>query len=293
MASVNPRTSGTRWLQGKVAVVTGAGSGIGAATAVALARSGAGLALADIDETGMKETAGRIAELGGEVSTHLVDVGSRDTIYAFAAAVEQRWGRADIVVNNAGVAVLGDGVTVSDESLRWIVDINFWGVVHGTRAFHPLVERSGGGTIVNVSSVFGLLGMPCQSAYSATKFAVRGFSESVRMELRLAGSPVRVLTVHPGGIRTNIARSTRFDGTGIARADTPEANVATFDRLARLTPEQTAAAIVKGIRGNKAKIRIGTDAIVMDIVQRLFPVGYQRIMLTVLRLGLPRTSRSS
>ncbi|MBF6542499.1 SDR family NAD(P)-dependent oxidoreductase [Nocardia brasiliensis] len=292
MATVQPRSSGTRWLQGKVAVVTGAGSGIGAATAVALARSGAALALADIDETKMRETAGRIAELGGEVSTHIVDVGSRDAIYAFAAAVEQRWGRADIVINNAGVSILGDGVTISDESLRWIVDINFWGVVHGTRAFHPLVERSGGGTIANVSSVFGLLGMPCQSAYSATKFAVRGFTESVRMELRLAGSPVRVTTVHPGGIRTDIARSTRFEGTGIARAATPEANVATFDRLARLTPDQAAATIVKGIRGNKAKIRIGTDAIVMDTLQRLFPVGYQRLMLTVIRLGLPRTSRN-
>ncbi|WP_433327715.1 SDR family NAD(P)-dependent oxidoreductase [Spirillospora sp. CA-294931] len=272
-----------RDLNGKVAVVTGAASGIGAATARELARRGCDLALSDLNEDGLKKTAVAAERLGAKVSVHVVDAGDREAIYAFADAVTAEHGRAHILVNNAGVALIADAAAMSEPNLEWIMDINFWGVVHGTRAFLPHLERSGGGHIVNVSSVFGLFGVPSQSAYCASKFAVRGFTESLRMELDLAGSPVSVTSVHPGGIRTNIVASARYEGTAAVRGGTKEGTAALFEKIARTTPERAATVIVAAITANRRRVRIGADAVALDLLARTFPRGYQRALVAAAR----------
>ncbi|MEH6561284.1 MAG: SDR family oxidoreductase, partial [Marinobacter sp.] len=185
-------------LKNKVAVVTGAGSGIGRALAKALAMRGCRLALSDVNEEGLAETAAAIE--GSEVRTYRLDVGDRDAIYAHAAEVAKDFGQVNIIINNAGVALSASVREMTDADFEWIMNIDFWGVAHGTRAFLPHLIASGDGHVVNISSVFGLIGVPTQSAYNAAKFAVRGFTESLRQEMKLEKQPVAVSCVHPGGI---------------------------------------------------------------------------------------------
>ncbi|MBZ5504538.1 MAG: SDR family NAD(P)-dependent oxidoreductase [Acidobacteriia bacterium] len=255
-----------REIRGAVAVVTGAASGIGRALAVDLAKLGAQLALADLNTVGLEETR---KLLGPAIArTYSVDVSQAAAVEDFARRVQQDFGRASLLVNNAGVALMGTFAEVSLEDMQWLIGINFWGVVHGCKFFLPLLQREPDAHIVNVSSIFGLIGPPGQTAYASSKFAVRGFSESLREELR-AGSAIKVTSVHPAGIATPIAHNARaFSGaTAAVRQEAEEY----FKKVAVITPEEAARVIVKGILGNKNRVLIGADAYRIDRIQRLFP----------------------
>ena len=260
-------------LSGGVAVVTGAASGIGRALALALAREGMTLALADRDETGLHETVLLVARAGGAASPYVLDVADEAAVNAFAQDVLREHGRVTIVVNNAGVSIYGSVQELATDEIAWLMNVNFWGVVYGTKAFLAALLAQPEACIVNTSSVFGLWGPPGQSAYAASKFAVRGFSEALRGEL--LGTNVHVLTVHPGGIKTAIARSSR-----VARA--ADAAVAarmakTFDeRFLTTPPEVMAAAIVDGIKRKRDRVVAGTDAPRIDVLTRLFPTRAAR-----------------
>ncbi|HEY2101160.1 MAG: hypothetical protein QOI50_6678 [Pseudonocardiales bacterium] len=256
----------------RVAVITGAGSGIGRALALDLAGRGARLALSDVDEVAVADTAARCEKLGVQARGYQLDVSDRAAMTAHADQVVAEFGRVNLVVNNAGVALMATVEEMSYEDFDWIVGINFWGVVHGTKAFLPHLIASGDGHLVNISSVFGFVGVPTQSAYNATKFAVRGFTEALRQEMLLEKRRVGVSCVHPGGIRTNIARDARApeNSTSQQRAND-------FSRIARTTPEQAAKTILRGVERKRARILIGPDAYVFDAAPRLLGSGYQRL----------------
>jgi len=266
-----------RTLNDKVAAITGAGSGIGRATAVLLAEQGCHLALSDVDEAGLAETAGLCRSV--KVTTARVDVADRARVHAWADEVVRDHGRVNVIVNNAGVGLGATVEAMSYEDLDWLMGINFWGVVHGTKAFLPLLKQAGEGHIVNISSVFGLIGVPTQSAYNAAKFAVRGFTESLREEMEIEGSNVGVTCVHPGGIKTNIARRARLHTSAEWGAKDAETAAADFDKMARSTPEDAARAILGAIVGNRRRQLIGADAVIIDVLQRLLPESYQRILI--------------
>jgi NAD(P)-dependent dehydrogenase (short-subunit alcohol dehydrogenase family) len=269
-------------LSGKVAVVTGAASGIGRALALELARAGCELALSDVNEAGLAESRERAEAAGAKVTSARVDVADRHAVHAWADQVVADHGGANLVVNNAGVALGALVEHMTYEDLEWLMGINFWGVVHGTKAFLPHLKRTRDGHIVNVSSVFGIIGVATQSAYNAAKFAVRGFTEALREELDLESCGVSASCVHPGGIKTNIARNSRQGEVGRLSRSRDE-TIAEFDRVARTTPEEAARVIVAGVRRNKRRILIGLDAYVVDAVQRLAPTGYQRLITAGVR----------
>jgi butyryl-CoA dehydrogenase len=271
--------------QGKVAVVTGAASGIGRALALDLASRGAELALSDVDETGLEATVKDAAARGVAVSHARVDVADREAVQAWAERVVADHGRANLVVNNAGVALTATIEETAYEDFEWLMGINFWGVVHGTTAFLPHLIASGDGHVVNVSSVFGIISVPSQSAYNAAKFAVRGYTECLRQELEMAGHPVSATTVHPGGIKTNIARSARMQE--VEGGATRDEMADQFERMARTTPERAARVILEGVLRNRRRVLIGADARIIDWMQRLFPTGYQRVLTAVAKRRAP------
>lgn len=259
---------------GRVCAITGAGSGIGQALALELARRGSDLALCDVNEEGLEETARRIGT-ERKVLVRKVDVADREAVYAFKDEVLGQFGKADAIVNNAGVTVVDSVQDISWDDLEWLMGINFWGVVYGTKAFLPhLVERDTG-WIVNISSVFGIIAVPHQSAYNAAKFAVRGFTESLRQELY--GSGVTASCVHPGGIKTNIVRSSRYRQPAVGDADQTEA-AQQFEKLARTTPARAATIIADGMEARDPRILIGPDAELIDRVQRVAPVKYPTLV---------------
>ena len=265
-------------ISGSAAAVTGAASGIGRALALELAARGCDLALADRDEAGLQVLAAEIGRHPGrKVSVHRVDVGEPGQIQDFAAAATAAHPSLNILINNAGVALLGSFAEVEQAQMEWLININFWGVVHGTRAFLPHLSSQPAAHIVNLSSIFGIIAPPGQTAYCAAKFAVRGFSESLRHELEMANSPVKLSVVHPGGVATNIVRNSRA-GTGVTDNARRAQSIDRFDAMAKTTPTAAALRIIEGIEKNQPRILIGNDAWFMDLLQRFRPATYWAVM---------------
>ena len=262
-------------LDGKVVVITGAASGIGRALTVEAARRGARLAVSDVDAAGLQETADLVREATGqEVRVDKLDVRDRSAWAEYAESVVADLGTVNLLVNNAGVALHGDFTNVTDEQFDFVMDVDFWGVVNGTRAFLPHLIASGDGHVVNISSLFGLMAVPGQTAYNAAKFGVRGFTEALRQEMVAAGHPVAVTCVHPGGIQTAIARNAQTAG-GHDQAEFAKF----FDKhLAKTSAETAAATIVKGVLGDKPRVLIGLDAKVLDLLVRVTGSGYQAVV---------------
>jgi NAD(P)-dependent dehydrogenase (short-subunit alcohol dehydrogenase family) len=257
-------------IDGRTAVISGAGSGIGRAVAVRLAGHGCPVAIVDWDEPGLEQTA---AMIGGPVLSRTLDVRDRQAQLAFAAEVAE-WAPAPLgmVFNNAGVSTVQTVADAAIEDDEWVQQVNFGGVVNGTHAFLPILLRQDAGVIVNTSSVFGLVGIPGQSAYCASKFAIRGFTDSLRQELR--GTGVRAVCVHPGGIRTNIVRNSRYHAPPFGAQMSREELIEEFDRIASTTPERAAEVIHAGVRSGRSRILIGSDAYMFDLVGRAMPTHY-------------------
>jgi short-subunit dehydrogenase len=261
-------------IRGAAAAVTGAASGIGRALAIELATRGSDLALADRDEAGLQAVAAEIGRNGPrKVTVHRLDVGEPAQIQDFAKTAISAHPSLNILVNNAGVALLGQFTEIDQAQMEWLMNINFWGVVHGTRAFLPHLARQREAHIVNLSSIFGIIAPPGQTAYVAAKFAVRGFSESLRHELLMENSPVKLSVVHPGGVATNIARNSRC-GSGMTDNSRRDEAIERFETVAKTTPADAALCIIKGIEKNKPRIMIGKDARVAELLQRLRPSTY-------------------
>ena len=270
-------------VKGKVAVVTGAGSGIGRALAYDLARRGATLAISDVDAGGLAETARQVRVIGAPVHEARVDVADRAAVLRYAEEVVGEYGSVNIVINNAGIAFTGDIVDMSFEQIERVIDVDFWGVVNGTKAFLPHVIASGDGHIVNISSLFGLMAVPGQSAYNAAKFAVRGFTEALRQEMLVAGHDVHVTCVHPGGIKTAIARN-----AGAVEGYDPASLAKEFDaRLARTSPEAAARSILRAVTGNRPRAVVGLDAKALDVLVRVLGPAYQRIVSAATKRAVP------
>jgi NADP-dependent 3-hydroxy acid dehydrogenase YdfG len=268
---------------GKVAVVTGAGSGIGQALAIELGRSGASVAISDVDTDGLAVTEQRLKAIGAPVKSDRLDVTERERFLLYADEVKEHFGKVNQIYNNAGIAFTGDIDITPFKDIERVMDVDYWGVVNGTKAFLPHLIASGDGHVINISSVFGLFAVPGQAAYNSAKFAVRGFTEALRQEMILAGQPVKVTTVHPGGIKTAIARNaTAAEGVDSATL------AAWFDtKMARTSSERAAQIILEGVAKNRARVLVGADAKVLDIIVRVTGSGYQRILTSLSSRFMP------
>jgi short-subunit dehydrogenase len=268
----------------KVAAVTGAGSGIGQALAIELAKQGCHLALSDVNEAGLAKTVELLATYPVKVTTQKVDVANRTEIADWAKFVVDQHGQVNLIFNNAGVAMGSTAEGISYEDLEWLIGINFWGVVYGTKEFLPFLKQSGDGHIINISSMFGLTAQPTQSAYNASKFAVRGFTESLRQELDMQNAGVSATCIHPGGIRTNIAKAARMNNSVQSLGMDPVKSQDAFDKLLRTPADEAAQQILEAVRKNRRRLLIGADAKVVDVIQRILPQGYQKIFATATAL---------
>ena len=286
-----------RIFKGKVAAITGAASGMGRSLAVELARRGCALALSDRNEAGLQETAALCATHAVKVTTQTLDVSDRAAVFEWARVSNAAHGKINLIFNNAGVAHTASAATATIEDFDWIMGINFWGVVHGTQAFLPYLRASGEGHVINLSSLFGLMAMPTQSTYNASKFAVRGYTEALRMELELEGAPVSATSVHPGGVATNIVNSSRIDRQIVdATGQDEETHRRRANRLINVTtPDAAALQILAEVEKNARRVLVGKDAWVMDKLIRLLGSAYQVLVLRRARsmLGSPAKSSSA
>lgn len=271
---------------GRVAAITGASSGIGRALALELAARGCHLALCShSNQVALADTARRARAQGVTVTTRKVDVSRRAQVHAWAGAVARDHGKVNLIVNNAGVGFAGTVNGTDYADYEWVMGVNYWGVVYGTKAFLPHLEAAGEGHVVNISSVFGLFAQPGMSAYNSSKFAVRGFTESLRQELDLAKNGVSATCVHPGGIRTNFAAASRMSTTVSELTGTdPAQSAKDFEKFFRTTPEDAARAILDGVRRNARRVLVGVDARGADAMQRLLPAFYQNFVTAAARL---------
>lgn len=267
-------------LQGRVAAVTGAASGIGRELAVLLAKKGADLAISDVDEVGLAQTVDLAKKARGTttITSQRLDVADRDAVHAWADQVVADHGRVNLIVNNAGVALGATVDGMSYEDFDWLMGINFDGVVSGTKAFLPHLKAAGEGHVVNISSVFGLMGIPSQSAYNAAKFAVRGFTEALRVELDIEDCGVSATTVHPGGIKTSIAKNARMDDSISDIGQDSTQAIAEFEKLFITSPKRAAKVIVRGIEKDKRRLLIGPDAWGFSLISKLPPGLYQGVI---------------
>ena len=269
--------------EGKVAVITGAGSGIGRALAVNLATKGAKLALSDIDTEGLADTVRVTEALGATVKSDRLNVAEREAVLAYADAVVTHFGEVHQVYNNAGIAYNGDLENSEFKDIERIMDVDFWGVVNGTKAFLPHVIASGDGHVVNISSLFGLIAVPGQNAYNAAKFAVRGFTEALRQEMLVARHPVKVTCVHPGGIKTAVARNAT-----VADGQNAQSFAEFFDKhMALHTPEMAAETIINAVAKGRARVVVGWEAKALDVLARIIGPAYQRIIATAVSKFFP------
>lgn len=261
-----------------VVVITGAASGIGQALAIRLSQENiAGIAISDVNTEGLAETEKMISGKNLKVTTHKVDVGKEDEMRAFAEDVAGKHGRVTHVINNAGVALGGSVAEISIEDIRWLMDINFWGVVYGTKFFLPYLEREKSAHIVNFSSLFGFIAPPGQSAYCSSKFAVRGFTETLRHELE--GTNISVSVIHPGGVKTNIANTARIGKhVKLSKEEIKERRAKENKNLSRTSPEQAAEIIVKGIKYKNPRIIVGFDSRLLSWINRIFPRRYFKVI---------------
>ena len=270
----------------KVAAITGAGSGMGRELAIELAQRGCHLAISDVNTVGLAETVKLLDGSGVRVTHERVDVASRDAVYAWAERVVADHGKVNLVFNNAGVAL---GATIEGmkyEDFEWLMNINFWGVVYGTKAFLPYLKQTGDGHIINTSSVFGLAGIPSQSAYNAAKFAVRGFTESLREELDMEGCGVSATSVHPGGIKTNIAKSARLDTSVKQLGLDDQKATAKFEKNFITTANQAARTILRAVERNQRRVLVGPDAVAIDLMVRAMPSSYQKLVMWFTRRSM-------
>jgi NAD(P)-dependent dehydrogenase (short-subunit alcohol dehydrogenase family) len=272
----------------KVAAITGAASGMGRTLALELARRGCHLALSDVNEVGLAETAQMASKLGVKVTIAKVNVADREAVTAWADQAAADHGKVNLVFNNAGVALGAFLDTVSPKDFEWIMGINFWGVVWGTQAFLPHLKKAGEGHIINTSSLFGLLSLPTQGTYNASKFAVRGFTEALRQELDIENCGVSATCVHPGGIRTNIARDAKMDHSITAKTGgSAQAAKDKFDKLLNTTSAESAALqILRAVEGNKRRVVVGPDAKFLDLLVRFCGSWYQPMTTFFAKKGM-------
>nr|WP_277346354.1 SDR family NAD(P)-dependent oxidoreductase [Solimonas marina] len=274
----------------KVAAITGAGSGMGRELAIELAKQGCHVAISDVNENGLAETVEQLKAYSVRVTAQSLDVANREAVYAWADQVVADHGKVNLVFNNAGVALGATLEGVSYEDFEWIMNINFWGVVYGSKAFLPHLRASGDGHVINTSSVFGLFAVPGNGCYNASKFAVRGFNECLRQELELTRAPVSLTSVHPGGIKTGIAQSARMTKSleGVLAKDEKSAKD-NFDKLFITTANRAALIILKAVQGNKRRVLVGPDAKLFDVMVRMLPAAHQRLVTSAARKQAARS----